>query len=40
MTNRIKLQGGEVILSTKSTSVINKAETVVISDEKMNWNLI
>ncbi len=37
MANRIKSQGGEIILSTKITSVINKAETVVISDEKNEW---
>ena len=37
MANRIKSQGGEIILSTKITSVINKAETVVVSDDKNEW---
>jgi L-2-hydroxyglutarate oxidase len=37
MANRIKSQGGEIILNTKITSVINKAETVVVSDEKNDW---
>ena len=37
MANRIKSQGGEIILYTKITSVINKAETVVVSDEKNEW---
>jgi L-2-hydroxyglutarate oxidase len=37
MANRIKSQGGEIILSTKITSVINKAETVIVSDEKNEW---
>jgi L-2-hydroxyglutarate oxidase len=37
MANRIKSQGGEIILNTKITSVINKAETVVVSDEKNEW---
>jgi len=34
MANRITSQGGEIILNTKTTSVINKAETVVVSDDK------
>lgn len=37
IANRIKSQGGEIILNTKITSVINKAETVIVSDEKNEW---
>lgn len=37
MANHIKSQGGEIILNTKITSVINKSETVIVSDEKNEW---
>ncbi len=33
----IKMRGGEIILSTKITSVTNKGNTVIISDNKNEW---
>ena len=40
MANCIKSPGGEIIVSLKITSVINKAETVVVSDDKNEFDLI
>jgi L-2-hydroxyglutarate oxidase len=37
MANHIKARGGEIILSTKVTSVLNKENTVVISDGNNKW---
>ncbi len=37
MATFIKLRGGELILNSKISSVVNKENTVVISDEKNEW---
>jgi L-2-hydroxyglutarate oxidase len=37
MCSIIKMRGGEIFLNTKITSVINKENTVVITDERNEW---